>query len=366
MKKSNPCRLVRAILLSVALAYAPAARADLVTMKDGRQYSGLIAGQVDEAVLLETQPEPTLPAVLQRLPLSQVAALRFAPNSALEQWLWNPSAPNQEAVAALWDRFEPLLKNEGSPASKIGLRLGLSLLNTKVPASHDAALALFTRITSDSPNPSDRAAAFQGKLRALLSLGKKQEALAEANAALQNNPSPALKAEAQLTLASLAEAQFREFLEENPRWKEDPRVRPEHDALYHKLLDFYLPPSLNAEVPAELAQRALWGAFNIYRLCDELPKAVEIARDILVFFPNGYVAQSASTFLESLPPAALEIPPAANTHPSSNAQKPTVSANEDYANSKKTTDAAPAATPAPRARKRSRAGTQQNASGPLP
>ena len=359
MKKSEACRLVCALLLSSALTGSPATRAVLVTMKDGRQHAGLIAGQVDEAVLLETQPEPTLPAVVQRLPVSQVVALRFAPNSPLEGWLWNSSPPNQDAVAALWDRFAPLLKNEGSPASKIGLRLGLFLLNTKVPSSQDAALALFTKISSDSPNPFDRAAAFQGKLRALLSLGKNQEAFAEANASLQNSPSPALSAEAQLTLASLAEAQFRAFLDDNPRWQDDPRVRPEHDALYHKLLDFYLPPALNPEVPAELAQRALWGALNIYRLCNELPKAVEIAKDILVFFPNGYVTQSASSFLESLPPAA-------NTPPSSNGHKPAVSANEDYANSEKTTDAAPAATPAPRARKRSRAGTHQNAPGPLP
>ncbi len=352
--------------MSGALACSTPTRADLVSMKDGRQHSGRITGQVEEAILLEIQPEPTLPPVLQRLPVSQVAALRFAPNSSLEEWLWNSSPPNQDAVAALWDRFAPLLKNEGSPAAKIGLRLGLFLLNTKVPSSQDAALALFTRISSDSPNPSDRAAAVQGKLRALLSLGKNQEAFAEANASLQNNPSPALAAEAQLTLASLAEAQFREFLEENPRWKDDPRVRPEHDALYHKLLDLYLPPALNQEVPSELAQRALWGALNLYRLCDEMPKAVEIARDILVFFPNGYVAQSASSFLQSLPPSALQVPPAANALRNSSAQKTAASANEDYANPEKTTDPAPAATPAPRARKRSRAGTHQNASGPLP
>jgi hypothetical protein len=349
--------------------------ADLVTLKDGQQRVGHIAGQLENALLLEVQPAPTLPAVQLRFPIANIASLKFEKNPATDELLRLAATSDSPTLQELWERFRPLLKNADSPSAAIGLRYGLLLLNTQTPNSREDALTLFSLLAVDAPTPSERDAALQGTLRALLSLGKAQTAQTQSIEILKKTPSAPLASEANLTLATLADSAFRKFLEQHPRWKEDPFSQPEYHTLHHAVLDFYLTAALLPEAPPELTQRALLGAIGVHRLCKDLPPAAEIARDIALFFPGTPASQSATAFLQSLPASIpnTDIPPvpvprAVPTSSGERLQNAPKSENQNTIENAKKPDSAatPTAPTAPHHRKRSRSGAQQDAAGPLP
>lgn len=349
--------------------------ADLVTLKDGQQRVGHIAGQLENALLLEVQPAPTLPTVQLRLPIANIAALKFEKNSAADELLRLAATCDSSTLQELWERFKPLLKNADSPSAAIGLRYGLLLLNPQTNNSREDALTLFSLLAIDSPNSSERDAALQGTLRALLCLGKTQTAQNQAIEILKKTPSAPLASEANLTLATLADSAFRKFLEQHPRWQEDIFSQPEYHTLHHAVLDFYLTAALLPEAPPELAQRALLGAMGVHRLCKDAQPAAEIARDIALFFPGTHASQSATAFLQSLPASLpnTDIPPVpvprgAPTSSGEHLQNAPKSENPNTIQNAKTPDstATPDAPAAPHHRKRSRSRTQQDAAGPLP
>jgi len=362
-------------LLICVLAPFNLACADLVTLKDGQQRVGHIAGQLENALLLEVQPAPTLPAVQLRFPIANIASLKFEKNPATDELLRLAATSDSPTLQELWERFRPLLKNADSPSAAIGLRYGLLLLNTQTLNSREEALTLFSLLAVDAPTPSERDAALQGTLRALLCLGKTQTAQTQAIEILKKTPSAPLASEANLTLATLADSAFRTFLEQHPRWQEDPFSQPEYHRLHHAVLDFYLTAALLPEAPPELAQRALLGAMGVHRMCNHLPPAAEIARDLTLFFPDTPASQIATAFLQSLPASLLnsDIPPvtfprASSTSSSERTQKAPKSENQNTIQNAKTTDstAAPDAPTSTHHRKRSRSGAQQDAAGPLP
>lgn len=360
-----------AILLAILTSFNEAC-ADLVTLKDGQQRVGYIAGQIENALLLEVQPVPTLPSVQLRFPIAQVASLKFEKNPALTELLRLAEAGDSPTLPALWERFKPLLKNPDSPSAAIGLRYGLLLLNTQSPSSLDAALTLFSQLAADSPTPAERDAALQGTLRALLCLGRILPAHTQASEILKKPTSAPLASEANLTLATLADSDFRNFLEKNPRWQEDPFAQPEYHTLYHKALDLYLTAALLPDAPPELAQRALLGALGIHRLCKDLPSTAEIARDLIVFFPSTTASQTAAAVLQSLPTSLpnpdlpkMTPPRTSSKSPSEPIENAPKSENQNNTQNAKATDSTAASTTTHK-RKRSRSGTQQDAAGPLP
>ena len=293
------------LLLSLAIPIQYAF-SDIVTTKDGQQRSGKITGRTGDTLSLEVQAEPTLPSVVLKLPTQQIMALQFEPNPALDNFLRSATVTDIDALRTLWERFEGLLKISRTPAPKIGMRYALLLLSSDGFASKQAALNIFLKIASDTTNSSDRDAAHQGVLRALLALGNSENTRAKALEVLKGPCSAPLAAEANLTLGVIYETQYRVFLNENPRWLEDPDIRPERDGLRHKTLDFYLTAALLPEAPLELTQRALLGAFSVHKLSGELPKAAEIARDLHDFYPDSPVAKDADAFLQTLPPTLRE------------------------------------------------------------
>ena len=74
-------------ILICVLAPFNLACADVVTLKDGQQRVGHIAGQLENVLLFEVQPAPTLPPVQLRFPLAHIASLKFEKNPAADELL---------------------------------------------------------------------------------------------------------------------------------------------------------------------------------------------------------------------------------------------------------------------------------------
>jgi len=283
-----------------ASAQTPTA-SDTLVLTTGERRSGRIVSVDAQSFSVEIQVGTGQGAGTIRVPRASVAHVEFAPDATRDALISRGTAAQLPAIAALWPRAEPFIGVSRSPAARLGLRYAGLLLETKEFAK---ALALYSQIEKDAWNADDRAASRQGRLRGMVASGQEQEAVAEAREIIKGATTPDLHSEAKFILAKASDALLRKLLEENPRWEEDDRVRPERHRLYHDAVDFYLYPSLFAGAAAEPAARGLWGAIGIYRLTGETPLAVEAARDIVVLHPGTAYAKVAQEYLGSLPEEA--------------------------------------------------------------
>jgi hypothetical protein len=286
-------------------------------MTNGERRAARIVGFDAQNFSVEVQLAPGQAAATIRVPRASVAQVEFAPDATRDALIARGTVAQLPNVAALWPKAEPFLGIARSPAARLGLRYAGLLLETNDAAK---ALALYAQIEKAAWNADDRAAARQGRLRGMVATGKEEEAGAEARALIKEGASPELQAEAKYILAKASDTLLRKLLEDNPRWEEDDRVRPERHRLYHDALDLYLYPSLFVGAASEPAARGLWGAIGIYQLTSETPLAVETARDILVLHPATGYAKLAQDYLASLPESARkqDFEKDARTTPSQN------------------------------------------------
>ncbi len=306
-------RILLLLLLSVPLLPAQ----DVLFMKSGEKRSGRLSGldaqQFRFQVPLPPPPgsPPSAPQVFASVTISRadVEHIEFAPDPALEELLKSATINQVVEIGALWNRAEPLLKVPRSSAARIANVLGGLLLQTGDPAQAARALELFKKIEAGAWSPSDKMAARQGRLRAMVATGNAREAISEAGELASVTENPAVLIEAKYILANAADASLRRLLDDNPRWAEDPRVLPERHRLYNEALDLYLYPSLFAGSESEAAARGLWGAAGIYLLAGESQKALECARDIATLYPHTKPAGQAADFIASLPDAQRAINP---------------------------------------------------------
>jgi len=303
-----------------ACVLAQTAATDTLVLTSGERRQGRITAVDAGALTVEVQIAPGQPMGSIRIARPLVASVEFAPDPARDALLARATTAQIPDLAALWQHLEPLLPIARSAAPTVGLRYGEILLRSAESAHAAQALALFSKIEQEAWNPPERAAAAQGRLRSLVAVGKTEEAAAEAREIIKGAPSTALLCEAKLILAKATEGLLRSLLDQNPRWEQDERVRPERDRLYHEALDSYLYPSLFAGAVSEPAARGLWGAIGIYQLTGEEPLAREAAQDILHLHPSSSAAKSAQTFLANLSKTPADTAPSAP--PTRTPQKP--------------------------------------------
>jgi hypothetical protein len=163
-------------------------------------------------------------------------------------------------------------------------------------------LALFQRIEAEAWDEPDREAATRGRLKAMLALGRVDEASKEAETLALESEDPDLLLDTKLLLAETRIAALRVLLAENPRWEEDPPVRAQHDQLLNEALDMALYPFLFYGTAHERAARGLWLAHEAYLLSDQSAAAREVAIDITVLYPQTRHAAPAREALQKEEP----------------------------------------------------------------
>lgn len=354
-------RILKLILSWLYLLSLCAHAADVIVLKTGERKICTITGGDHDHILALIQPVATLPPIPISIRKEHAASLEFGP--APERDTQNKESPQADLkeLRALWKKFVPLMEMSGSPSGRIGLRLGLLLLETANTEAVAEALAIFSAVANGACLLRDREAGEQGRLRAWTALGKTAEAVAAAERHLQTATSSNLRAEARLTLAAALESELATHLKKNPRWTEDEAAKKERARLYHEALDDYLLPAILPDVAPDLAIRGLWGAVRIHQQCNAPALAAETAKDLIALYPATKHAIDAAVFLASLPATIHEqteaYPPqkdirAEKTH---NKHQPSYEESNASVPIQNTLDSPPA--PAKR-RKRSRDGNQ--------
>ncbi len=284
-------------LLSIMSLRPPSAKADSIGLTNGEKLTGRIRGMERDTIVLETTPVRGYPPVNQRIGKAAIARLEFAPDPERDRLAGSGGPAQLSAIKNAWLELSPFLGVPNSPAARLGLRYARLLMEAEGTEFKDEALGIFSTISKQASEATERAAAGQGRLRTLILLGRSSEALEEAASLLKEEAEPALCAEAHLIVAGGHAKKLRTHLEDNPRWNEDERAGAERDRLRNLALDSCLLAGLGSESPPELAVRGLLGALQIHELCGDQSRALEVARDIAAIYPAHPGAQIAREFL---------------------------------------------------------------------
>lgn len=291
------------IFATMVAALCSAAAQDTVEYIDGNTRSGRIVGANDKVFQLRMPPPVAgQQSAVISINRADVEKIIFGPDADLDAVAKDPVLSRLAFARVLWQRQEPLLFVPESHAAKAGMVYGEILLLSSDPARQNEALALFERIEKEAWDETDRDSAARGRLKALLRLGRVDEASAEAQVLAEQADDPGLLLETKLLLAQTRIAALRELLDDNPRWSQDPPVRKERNQLLNEALDLSLYPFLFHGTAQDQAARGLWLAHEAYLLAGSTAAAREVATDIVSIYPQTRYAEPAREALQEKEP----------------------------------------------------------------
>jgi len=302
------------IFLTILFASALACSAeDVLFLKNGTRRPGEIVSADATTIRLRVAlqgPAPTVPGAAAAsatigIPRADIEAIEFNPDPEREERLRLADPAKAYEIEIDWTRQKTWLSFPRSPAGAIGCVLGDLWVKSKDPTKATQALELFNLIEAQSWSDEDKARAKQGRLRAMVALGRADEAVEQAQKLAEETEDPQILVDAKNIMAQAAEKDLRAFLEENPRWEMDSNVIEERHRLYNRVLELHLYPALFYGSDSERAARGLWGAAGIYRISNQTNLAVETARDIVTLYPETAEAAPAKQYLASLKPEEL-------------------------------------------------------------
>ena len=276
-------------------------------MTNGERRAGRVVGLDAKNFSVQVVLAPGQPPGTIGVPRASVRQIDFAPDEARDAFLAKATPAQAAQVGALWTRAEPFVGVPRSPAARIGLRYAALLIDSTEAKNAATALALLSRLEREAWSEEDRAAAKQGRLRAMVASGKAAEAVAEATELAKSSTDPLVQIEAKFILARAADAQLRKLVDENPRWEEDDRVRPERHRLFHEAVDLYLYPYLFHGARNEAVARGLGQLSELYRFTGDDQLALETARDLVTLYSETSPAKSASAFIAGLTEAQTAV-----------------------------------------------------------
>jgi hypothetical protein len=283
--------LLLALPIGALPAPAPATPNDIVTLKDGRRFSGRITTADAGSILVQVRPDPDQPPATIRLPLALVAYAQF---NTLPRPV--PGEP-LESLGVLWDRNAQFAHIPGTPAPAVGLQYADALLDSQSASAAQTALELLVRLEKTAPALADRTSAQQKRLRAMVALHRLEAAAREARQILGSAAPQPLAAEAWIVLGLESQTALTALEKEHPRWAVDDRTRPQRQSLFFAALDAFLDAALQPEPDPHIASRALWNAARLYQQNGDSAAASACLRDILWLHEDTPAAERARSIL---------------------------------------------------------------------
>ncbi len=287
------------VLALLAMATITVHGQDVIFRKNGQTFTGKATGIQTPFLRVEVPLARNQPHAVVSIPLVDIDHVDFGESSAVEKYLGKGTRAQLHDLQNLWKQRESLLKLPESTSGAIALKIGNLLMKSDLEREHEFALRLFQRIERNDWSEKRRMRAREGRLRALVKLGRAEEAVDEAAELAISSEDSELLIEAKYVLAQASKSLLEKLVEDHPRWMEDEEVRPKRKELYHKTLDLFLFPYLFHGDHADKAARGLWGAVCIYQDAGETEQALGRARDLLAIYPHTGFARDAEKLIQN-------------------------------------------------------------------
>lgn len=275
---------------------------DVVHLKTGQSAACTITAITDNIVTYTLPRVPGAPqgSAKRTLQMDQVAYVQFGFQPGEESVFAGRDKLDAEILEKWWDFYFANLHRPRSRTAAYGVALGNALLREEAARSHQRALSLFDRIIERAWAEEDIAAARQGRLRALIAVGDLDTAVREAADLATRTEDPELLIEVKFLLAEADFEKLKKLQEDHPRWEEDDEVRPERNALFHRIVDQYLWPHLFHATREDAASRGLLSAGVVYEFVGEPARARACYVDLSELYPDTESAGTAAKRLASL------------------------------------------------------------------
>lgn len=272
----------------------------MVLVDDPRPLKCRVDGLGDDFLVARVAIETREGTTTERrsIKLGRIAFIDFEMADAEAALLASPEQAALAELRDLWESKSKWLRVPRSNAGEAGLAVAGALLAGGDAARAAVALDTFRMVEDGDWNESRRALAQQGRLRALLALGRPEEALAEARVVAESAEDPAILVETRLVMAEAARRKFEAAVEESPKWREDDEVRDAVMRQFQDTIDQFLYPSLFHGFLEEPAALGLWSASEVYRLAGDGAAARACAQDLVALYPETAHAEQARQFLQ--------------------------------------------------------------------
>ena len=289
-----------ALLLALALTL-PVSALDTVIRSDGTAQTGRVIGGDASGLRLEISLGAGQATGTVTIRYPQIKEIVLADRETLLASLARVNKNNLPGLAQLWNQRRALLPVTGSLAGAIGLTYSRLLLESDIPAQKNLALTIYSEIEERDPDEILKGKAIEGRLQALIALGRAAEAVEDAKKLAESSADPSTLIQAKFILAEAAFSELLQLEKDNPRWTEDSLVRPLRNQLYNDALHLYLFATLFHGAEVEPAARSLWRAIEVAQLNQDIPQIRSLALDLQILYPGDPHAAKATALLTTLP-----------------------------------------------------------------
>ena len=295
-------KAVAVFLLTTMLVLVSARTEDVLYLKDGKVIRCEITAITDNVLRYKTtidlgngrtaSAEPTISP-------EAVDYIEFGPVEGEEAILAAPESATLEDVRHLWDEVSRHLHRPRSNAGRIGLLYGNRLLDQPEEFRWNSAISVFDRILERDWNDENHLGAKTGRLKAMIQLGRLDEAISEARQLARETEEPEMLIEARYAIARVDFEKLKQLETDHPKWEEDDLIRPERERLYHGVVDEFLWPYLFHGTEEALAARGLVAAAEAHRFAGNPAEARACLNDVALLYPETPSAPEAAELLKT-------------------------------------------------------------------
>ncbi len=197
-----------------------------------------------------------------------------------------------ETLAEIWGAMHPLIRLPGNNLALVGMNLSEMMVTSDDPALAAPALSILEFIKTNSCDHSYKVQAADAKMSSLEHLKLFPQAKEAAERFVGTGNLISLRLRANLTIGICGHEEMRLFLDDNPRWQQDPRVHGERQAIYERTLDSFSFTSLFGGETEQLSGRALYQEARFRLLCGERTEADRVYKQLSTRYPSSkYIEQ---------------------------------------------------------------------------
>lgn len=285
MKKIHS-NVVLSIRVAASIVLAGDSHADSVQLNSGKTVDCRVLRASPTTLFIHIGTEPAVEAANTELAITDIKRIELGKSYFDSNGKLHPSL-NQAALAVIWSELHPVITRPGNKVPLIGIHLCMMILESNEPSVATHALNILEFIKMNASDPSAKIQAADAKIYALERLRWYPQARSAA-AEFEGEGNPLLlQLRANLTIGICGHEDMRLFLNENPRWQQDPRVHKEHQHIYERTLDAYVFTSLFGGGSEHLSGRALYQAALFHLLCNEKPEAERIYKSLSTRFQTS-------------------------------------------------------------------------------